>query len=622
MTEQNRPLEFDHLEPPLASAVRAVLEEPLSETGIERVESNALQLDEPINPPRPQDKTPVKRPSRFIRYGSLAAVVLVAGLLGLSLLGRGDQAFADALQNVKELKTAKFNVVSRFGMQPPQKQTMYCDTHRLRVEVGEDPASMIMIADLKQKQALYLVPLSKKAEFVEVNENFPEQFMNPLEQLRQMRPKDAESLGEEYLDQKLARVYRISKFNFFGRSGEGEMMVWIDPETELPLKIVIEDRKPQSAMEIHFENFEWNQPIANELFSMTIPEGYQRGDVLPKPRSRESFQPPKMADIPPPQLDKGILSSDRVPARIVWGPDGGTITALLREPESVGPARRKSHELRQWDVITGKLNWSVDVKNASNLGTSPDSLATAYIGGEVQLRDWETGAVTKKWTSEKNLLPLAFSPDGKTLAGGIAQWRNQKNGSSPAGGVQLWDVAEAKLKQSTTDEHPTTFVSFTPDGRYVAGTSNVGTIRIWDVETGKLARIFPECGRCAFTSDSQRIACPAIPQKPGIGGKADDVKIYDLASGRLLRTLSSGGHTKESYTLWIAFSPDDRYVATANWDGSVKLWETNGGQLIHTIDEHTGGVHTCVFSPDGKQLATGGEDKQLRLWDVDKLVAP
>jgi WD40 repeat protein len=95
------------------------------------------------------------------------------------------------------------------------------------------------------------------------------------------------------------------------------------------------------------------------------------------------------------------------------------------------------------------------------------------------------------------------------------------------------------------------------------------------------------------------------------GSRQGEVRIW-REEGRLLHLMWQA-HTDNVYSL--AFSPDERMLATASWDGTIKLWNLACGTLLWT-GPHTNSVNSVAFAPDGRLIASGGDAGVVKLWDV------
>ena len=52
-------------------------------------------------------------------------------------------------------------------------------------------------------------------------------------------------------------------------------------------------------------------------------------------------------------------------------------------------------------------------------------------------------------------------------------------------------------------------------------------------------------------------------------------------------------------------------------DKTVKLWDTETGEILNTLEGHTEGISDIAWSPDGEFLASASDDKTIRLWSLE-----
>jgi eukaryotic-like serine/threonine-protein kinase len=146
---------------------------------------------------------------------------------------------------------------------------------------------------------------------------------------------------------------------------------------------------------------------------------------------------------------------------------------------------------------------------------------------------------------------------------------------------------------------------FTPEGNVLFTASTDGTIRNWAVARGtELA------GRSVQTPVSGLGV--AAGGKVLIEAHVGCVLFMDLVTGEMRDRLDhpTGDRTP------VAVSPDGRLVAASGANGELVVWDvTNRRKRVYR--GHPGRVSALSFGPNGRLAACGG-DQTVRLWDVNK----
>jgi WD40 repeat protein/serine/threonine protein kinase len=274
--------------------------------------------------------------------------------------------------------------------------------------------------------------------------------------------------------------------------------------------------------------------------------------------------------------------------------------------------------VKVWDTATGEPTLTITIKGrtpVSSVAFNSDGtrIATASWNRERTVTLWDTSTGEEKLTLKGHtgtVNSVAFSDDGSRIVS-----------ASSDKTVRLWN-ATTGMEIVTLSGHtaPVKLAVLSPDGTRIASASEDGTARVWDTNTNKETVVFREHAvpvlSVAFSPDGTRIASGGgafLKYGAPVAGEASgELKIWDSATGRVIRTLL--GHTNQVTS--VAFSPDGSRLASASFDQTVRLWDTATGQHTGTLKGHTREVLSVAFSRDGKRMASATYDHQVKLWDA------
>jgi WD40 repeat protein len=91
------------------------------------------------------------------------------------------------------------------------------------------------------------------------------------------------------------------------------------------------------------------------------------------------------------------------------------------------------------------------------------------------------------------------------------------------------------------------------------------------------------------------------------------VRVWDVITGQMIGGITIAPPIQKLSAL--AFRRDG-CLALGSEDGTVQVWDMTTGREAFTFRGHTGRVSSLTFSPDGRRLVSGGEDKLIKIWDI------
>lgn len=291
-------------------------------------------------------------------------------------------------------------------------------------------------------------------------------------------------------------------------------------------------------------------------------------------------------------------------------PEDSEVKALTFSAAGERAVLRRDDWLLLWDVDREEALASVRAPHPRIFAISPDGsqLVIWARGWSLWLYDTASGERLRIFEGDglldsfRRVEALAFSPDGQKVLSAVRRR------------LLLWDVEGGQpIRDYRGHIRDVSAVAFSRDGRWVmSGASH--SLRLWGTQKETFPTYFilrerraPRGLRSmddvAFSPDGERVLA---------AGRDGTLRLWDVAGEQLLRTLE--GHTHRVTS--VAIGPEGERALSGSHDRTLRLWDVSTGEALRTFEGHTGSVRSMALSPDGRRALSGSHDGTLRLWDV------
>lgn len=262
--------------------------------------------------------------------------------------------------------------------------------------------------------------------------------------------------------------------------------------------------------------------------------------------------------------------------------------------------------IRIFDFATGKVSYTLNGKNVTNMKFSPDSRTLEFMSPHVvcgnrrfkrlkfiyRAQIWSLEL--KKYNSGIN--GFTFSPNCHLMA------RICDNGK-----IKIQDLIEGKTRR-LPDSHGLYIdgLKFSSNNHLVTFGRGDTTIKLWDSITGALRHSFEGHAKgvitVAFSRDNHLMAA-ATPNM---------IRLWDLVTKTRLNMLKADHDT---LIVALQFSPMGRFLAIAYRPRSIQIWDLAAKRMRYKLPAYMGYNEPMAFCSSGQLMTFDDKGFTIQIWD-------
>jgi WD40 repeat protein len=163
--------------------------------------------------------------------------------------------------------------------------------------------------------------------------------------------------------------------------------------------------------------------------------------------------------------------------------------------------------------------------------------------------------------------------------------------------------------------------AFSPDGRFVGTGTRDGKLRVWNAADGSLVwrpqAMGTAIGFVRFSRDGKRLFASSTIEQWAFNGGVNSRHFHAVLETESGREVFPSGETDSGISTNLIcshFSPDYSWLATAQKDNRIRVFDLADGHLVTELGGHSDEVRFLSFSADGSLLASASLDRTVRLW--------